>query len=405
MPLYKYKALDRTAKEINGTIEAANEKAAIGTLRGQGLRLLEIKETKGGGGGFSLPLPFLKKDKIKEAEIVGFTRQLATLLAAGLPLLRCLNILNEQIQNQKLKAIVNQISQDVQGGASFSDALAKHPIFNKLYINMVKAGEVGGVLEGIMNRLAVFGEKSLELKMKIKGAMTYPIIMMTVAVTVVSFLLVAVLPTFVNMFKEMKVQLPAPTLFVIGLSDFLVSFWWLLIIIVVGVIIGIKQYRKSPEGLYKTDKIKLKIPVFGQLGLKSATAQLTRTLGTLLQSGVPILQALQIVRETVPNEVIARVLDDVSESIAAGNTMSEPLAKAKIFDVMVPHMIAVGEETGAVDQMLIKIADQYDVIVDEMVAALSSMLEPFLIIFMGGAVGLIVMALFLPMFELINVVG
>lgn len=403
MPLYKYKAIDRTGKDVSGILEGPQEKAIIATLRGQGLRPLEIKETKGESEGFSIP--FLKKNKIKENEIVSFTRQISTLLSAGLPLLRCLNILTEQIQNQKLKAIVNQLSQDVQGGASFSEALAKHKIFDKLYINMVKAGEVGGVLEVIMDRLAVFGEKALDLKMKIKGAMTYPVIMLVVAVSVVSFLLVAVLPTFVNMFQEMKVQLPTPTLLVIGMSNIIIGYWYIILITGVIIFIAVKQYRKTPNGRLNLDKLKLKIPVFGPLGLKSSTAQWTRTLGTLMQSGVPILQALQIVRETMSNEVLAKVIDKVGENISAGNAMSEPIGKSKVFDTMVAHMIAVGEETGQIDQMLIKIADQYDVIVDEMVAALSSMLEPFLIIFMGGAVGLIVMALFMPMFELVSVVG
>jgi len=243
------------------------------------------------------------------------------------------------------------------------------------------------------------------LKMKIKGALTYPAIMATVAVGVVVFLLVGVLPTFVKMFESMKVDLPLPTRIVITASNFVKDFWYLVIAIFVGLIIGYKQYRKTKDGEFATDKLKLKLPVFGKLMLNSAIARFTRTLGTLIQSGVPIIQALGIVRETVGNEFIARAFDKVVVAIKEGESMSKPLHEANVVPPMVTHMIAVGEETGAVDQMLIKIANQYDVIVDETVAALSSMIEPLMIVFMGGAVGMIVMALFFPMFGLVDVVG
>lgn len=398
---FKYKALDRKGNDVSGIIEANNEKQAITKLKSQGIRPLEIKEYNPS----SLSLNIFNRTKVKKSEIVSFTRQLATLLNAGLPLLRCLNILSQQSKNSVFKKIISDVAHDVQGGLSFSESLAKHKIFDKLYVNMIKAGEAGGVLDVITDRLALFGEKDLELKTKIKGAMTYPVVMLVVALGVVSFLLIAVLPTFVTMFQEMNVMLPAPTLFVINLSNFLTNFWYIIIILFVLLFFALKQYRKSNTGRYNTDLIKLKIPVFGNLNLKAITAQFTRTLGTLLESGVSILQALKIVRNTVTNEVVARVIDDISESIGAGKSMSAPIDEKKVFDTMVAHMIAVGEETGSIDKMLIKIADQYDVIVDELVSALSSMLEPFLIIFMGGAVGLIVLALFLPMFELVSIVG
>ncbi len=402
MPLYAYTAFDKTNKEIKNQIEAANEQAASRKLREMGLRPVDIKLTKeksGAGGLFG-------GSKIKEQEIATFTRQMATLLDSGMPLLRGINLLAEQNENLAFKKVLTQIGADITSGKSFSEALAAHPkLFDKLYINMIKAGEVGGVLETVMDRLALFKEKDLELKMKIKGALTYPAIMALVAISVVTFLLVGVLPTFVEMFISMKVELPLPTKIVIATSDILKNFWYLVLMGIFGAGFGIKQYRKTPEGLYKTDQIKLKFPVFGKLMLNSAVARFTRTLGTLIQSGVPIIQALSIVRETVGNEHIARAFDKVVVAIKEGESMSKPLHEAHVVPPMVTHMIAVGEETGAVDTMLIKIANQYDVIVDETVAALSSMIEPIMLVFMGGAVGIIVMALFMPMFSLVSLVN
>ena len=402
MPLYAYTAFDKTNKEIKNQIEAANEQAASRKLREMGLRPVDIKLTKeksGAGGLFG-------GSKIKEQEIATFTRQMATLLDSGMPLLRGINLLAEQNENLAFKKVLTQIGADITSGKSFSEALAAHPkLFDKLYINMIKAGEVGGVLETVMDRLALFKEKDLELKMKIKGALTYPAIMALVAISVVTFLLVGVLPTFVEMFISMKVELPLPTKIVIATSDILKNFWYLVLMGIFGAGFGIKQYRKTPEGLYKTDQIKLKFPVFGKLMLNSAVARFTRTLGTLIQSGVPIIQALSIVRETVGNEHIARAFDKVVVAIKEGESMSKPPHEAHVVPPMVTHMIAVGEETGAVDTMLIKIANQYDVIVDETVAALSSMIEPIMLVFMGGAVGIIVMALFMPMFSLVSLVN
>ncbi|HON56687.1 MAG TPA: type II secretion system F family protein, partial [bacterium] len=322
MPLYAYTAFDKTNKEIKNQIEAANEQAASRKLREMGLRPVDIKLTKeksGAGGLFG-------GSKIKEQEIATFTRQMATLLDSGMPLLRGINLLAEQNENLAFKKVLTQIGADITSGKSFSEALAAHPkLFDKLYINMIKAGEVGGVLETVMDRLALFKEKDLELKMKIKGALTYPAIMALVAISVVTFLLVGVLPTFVEMFISMKVELPLPTKIVIATSDILKNFWYLVLMGIFGAGFGIKQYRKTPEGLYKTDQIKLKFPVFGKLMLNSAVARFTRTLGTLIQSGVPIIQALSIVRETVGNEHIARAFDKVVVAIKEGESMSKPL--------------------------------------------------------------------------------
>ena len=401
MAVFAYSAFDKSNKEVKGKLEAANEQLVSRKLREMGLRPVEIKETKGGDGGGK----FFGGGKVKEQEIATFTRQMATLLDSGMPLLRGINLLAEQNENPAFKKILGQISADITGGKSFSEALIVHPkLFDKLYINMVKAGEIGGVLETVLDRLAVFKEKDIELKMKIKGAMTYPAIMAIVALGVVTFLLVGVLPTFVDMFVSMKVELPLPTKIVIAASDFIKNYWYVVIGFVVGIVLVWKQMRKSNDGLYKTDALILKAPVFGKLILNTIIARFTRTLGTLIQSGVPIIQALSIVRETLGNEYIAKAFDKVIVAIKEGENISKPLHEEHVLPAMVTHMIAVGEETGSVDQMMIKIANQYDVIVDETVAALSTMIEPIMIVFMGGAVGTIVMALFFPMFSLVELV-
>lgn len=401
MPVFEYKAMDAAGKDIKGTLEAASEKLASTRLREMGLRPYEIKEKKeAAGGGIS----FLQRG-VKPEEIALFTRQMATLLDAGLPLLRALTILQDQAENPKLRELLATLSTDIQSGSSLSDALSKHKkSFTPLYVNMVKAGEIGGVLEKVLNRLAEFAEKDQALRTKIKGAMTYPAVMATVAITVVTFLLVKIIPTFAVMFTQMGVELPLPTKIVMGVSDFLVNYWWMCLVGGVAMVIFYKWYDQPGRGRMNMDKLRLKLPVFGDLILKVAISRFTRTLGTLVASGVPILQSIKIVKDTIGNEVLATVMDDVSASISQGETISKPLHKSKVFPLMVTHMIAVGEETGALDNMLTKIADNYDLIVDETVAALSSLIEPLMVVAMGGAIGIIVMAMFFPMFEMINLV-
>ena len=366
------------------------------------LRPYQITEKKDAGG--SNLLSFLKGG-VKEAEISLFTRQMATLLDAGLPLLRALTILQDQSENPKLRELMGNLSSDIQGGSSFSDALSKHKkIFAPLYVNMVKAGEIGGVLEKVLNRLAEFAEKESELRTKIKGAMTYPIVMGVVATSVVTFLMVKIIPTFATMFTSMGVELPLPTKIVMTISDFLVNYWWACILGGVGLVVGTKLYDQPGRGRLQMDKLRLKLPVFGDLILKVAISRFTRTLGTLVASGVPILQSIKIVKDTIGNEVLANVMDDVTASISQGETISKPLHRSKVFPLMVTHMIAVGEETGSLDNMLVRIADNYDLIVDETVSALSSLIEPLMVVAMGAAIGIIVMAMFFPMFEMINLV-
>lgn len=403
MPKFRYTAMDQGGDEVTGTLEAPSEDAVISQLRDQGYRPVEINEKS---ESFLSDIPLIGSSAADPEEIAIFTRQMATLLDAGLPLLRAVNVLEEQTENEDFKAILSKISQDIQGGSSFSEALAAHPdVFDDLYVNMVKAGEAGGVLDTVLERLAEFAEKRQELKGKIKSATMYPAIMFIIAILVVVFLLIFVLPTFISLFHEMDVQLPLPTRIVVGVSNFLINYWWLVLAGIVGFYFLYKWYYSTDSGEFNIDKMKLNIPVFGELFRKVQTARFARTLGTLVSSGVPILEAIDIVQDTIGNRVISDTMDDVHESISEGDTISEPLHESGVFAPMVTHMISVGEETGNLDGMLQRVADTYERQVDDTVEGLSSILEPILIVFMGITVGIIVMAMFFPMFQLVNVVG
>jgi len=404
MPKFKYEAMDSTGQEVTGTIEASGESAAVSSLRDQGYRPFEVNEIS--DGGFELNIPFISGPPVDQQEVALFTRQMATLLDAGLPLLRAVNIMKDQLDNEDFKDILDQVSQDIKGGASFSEALERHPdVFENLYVNMVKAGEVGGVMEAVLQRLADFAEKAQELRTKIKSATMYPAIMFCIAILVVVFLLIFVLPTFIDLFTEMGVELPLPTRIVISISDFLQHRWYVVLGMVFGASYAGKWYYGTDKGEYNIDKLKINLPVFGSLFRKVATARFTRTLATLVRSGVPILQAIDIVQDTIGNRVVAETMNEVRDSISEGDTISEPLHESGVFAPMVTHMISVGEETGSLDEMLGRIADTYEMQVEEMVEGLSSMLEPILILFMGIMVGTIVMAMFFPMFQLIAVVN
>lgn len=403
MPTYQYTAMDQGGDEVTGTLEAPSEDAVISQLKDQGYRPVDIREKT---ESFLSQLPLLGSAPADPDEIAIFTRQMATLLDAGLPLLRAVNVLEDQTENEEFKTVLQKISQDIQGGSSFSEALAAHPeVFDDLYVNMVKAGEAGGVLDEVLERLAQFAEKRQELQQKIKSATMYPAIMAIIAVLVVVFLLIFVLPTFTSLFREMNVDLPLPTLIVISVSNFLQNFWWLILMMIGGGYVIYTWWYDTDRGERIIDRMKLNVPIFGELNKKVQTARFSRTLATLISSGVPILEAIDIVQDTIGNRVIADTMDDVHESISEGDTISEPLHDSGIFPPMVTHMISVGEETGNLDEMLNRIADTYEMQVDEMVDGLSSMLEPILITFMGITIGVIVMAMFFPMFQLVNVVG
>ncbi|MGE5173410.1 MAG: type II secretion system F family protein, partial [Betaproteobacteria bacterium] len=326
---------------------------------------------------------------------------------AGLPLVQCLDILGNQTENKMLASVVTQVRTDVESGATFADALKKHPkVFDNLYVNMVAAGEAGGILDTILQRLAAYMEKFMKIKRQIKSAMIYPAIILFVAVAVVALLLVVVVPMLAAMFTEAGQALPLPTRIVIGVSNFLKGWGGLILLIaLVGAFVGLLQFRKTENGLRITDRIALKIPVAGSLIQRVAVAKFTRTLGTLLSSGVPILDGLLIVSRTAGNKVVEESIISTRQSVSEGKTLAEPLSKNQVFPPMVVQMIAVGEATGALDSMLNKIADFYDDEVDSAVAALTSMLEPILMIFLGTTVGFVIVAMYMPIFQMGAVVG
>ena len=345
--------------------------------------------------------------KIQDRDIVIFTRQLATMIDAGLPLVQCLDILGAQTENPTLAKTIVQVRTDVESGSTFADALKKHPkAFDNLYVNMVAAGEAGGILDTILQRLAAYMEKFAKIKKQIKSAMVYPAVILFVAVSVVALLLVVVVPMLAAMFAESGQALPLPTRIVVTASNFLKGWGGLSVLIVlVGLFIGIKQARKTEKGLRATDGIALKMPVAGDLIRKVAVAKFTRTLGTLMTSGVPILEGLLIVARTAGNKVVEEAILTTRQSVSEGKTLAEPLTKSKVFPPMVTQMISVGEATGALDSMLTKIADFYDEEVDGAVATLTSLLEPILMIFLGTTVGFVIIAMYMPIFQMGSVAG
>jgi len=343
---------------------------------------------------------------VKDKDIVVFTRQFATMIDAGLPLVQALEILSSQVENKTLSKTLQQVKADVESGATYADALRKHPrVFTELYVNMVAAGEAGGILDTILNRLASYIEKAMKLKKKVKGAMVYPIVVSTIAVGVIAVIMVFVVPTFTQMFATLGGTLPLPTRMVVNLSHFIAGPGGILALgAIVAFVIFIVQIRRTEKGKHTTDKILLKLPIFGPLINKVSVAKFTRTLGTLVSSGVPILDGLEITAKTSGNKVVEYAIMDVRKGVMAGKTLAEPITKAKVFPPMVTHMIAVGESTGALDSMLSKIADFYDDEVDAAVNNLTAAMEPMLMVFLGGSVGFIVVAMYLPIFRLITLI-
>jgi type IV pilus assembly protein PilC len=402
MPIFKWVAETRKGKTLKGEVEAADEKIARLQLKRRNLTVTKIKEKpKDLFEGVSFMQP-----KVKNKDIVIFTRQFSTMIDAGLPLVQGLNILAEQTENKTFRDILKTITRDVEGGSSLGEALKKHPkIFDQLFVNLVAAGEIGGILDTILQRLAAYIEKAEKLKGQIKGAMTYPVVVMAIAILVIAVILVFVIPVFEDMFASFGSALPVPTQIVVNLSRFLKgNIHWL---IMAGIAAGIifKKYRNSKSGRRATDSLLLKLPIFGQLLRKVAVARFTRTLGTMIGSGVPILDALEVVAKTAGNVILEEVIYDVRGSIAEGQTIAEPLSEADVFPSMVVQMISVGEATGALDTMLEKIADFYDDEVDAAVDALTSMLEPLLMVFLGGSIGGLVVAMYLPIFSMAAAMG
>jgi type IV pilus assembly protein PilC len=393
MPVFVWEGKLADGNIKKGEIEAESKASATMLLRRQ--RILPTK-IKGKPKQITL-----FEQKIKTKDIVIFTRQFSTMINAGLPLVQCLDILASQQPNPTFKKMLNQIKQDVEGGSTFADSLGKHPkVFDNLYVNLVAAGEIGGVLDTVLNRLAVYMEKNEALKNKVKSAMTYPIIVLCVAFGVVAVLMLFVIPTFQDMFTQFGSSLPGPTQLVVDLSHFFRNYWYLIFGVIILLIIALKWARKQEKGRYYTDKLALKLPIFGTLIQKVAVAKFTRTLGTMISSGVPIMDGLDITSKTAGNVIVENAIRAVRSAISEGRSMAEPLEQTGIFPGMVVQMISVGEATGAMDQMLSKIADFYDEEVDTAVEALTSALEPMLMVFLGGIIGFVVVAMYLPIFKM-----
>ena len=400
MSTFAYVGRTRQGSVKKGELTAKTREEAVDQLRKQNVVVTSLEEKSGKGGKFNFSLGSGLTDK----DLVVFTRQFGTMINAGLPLIQCLDILATQSENKVLRETVGDVKISVEGGSTFSDALRKHPrVFDDLYVNMIHAGEVGGLLDTILTRLAKHIEKAMKLKGQIKSAMVYPIAIMGVAVIVITVLMVWVIPIFAKMFAEMsggKVGLPGPTQIVIDVSNFFQSYIIHIVVAIAGAIYGIKRYRKTAKGRIVIDRLLLKVPVLGDIIRKASVAKFTRTLGTLITSGVPLLEGLGICARTSGNKVIEEALLGARISISSGKTISEPLAKSQVFPKMVTHMIAVGESTGALDAMLGKIADFYEDEVDQAVAAMTSLLEPMMMVFLGTVIGFIVIAMYLPIFSM-----
>jgi type IV pilus assembly protein PilC len=400
MPTFVYSARSATGEMQSGEIELKDRDAVVGFLRRQRMVPLKIDEKKAAIGipGFG--------SGVSTRDIVIFTRQFATMINSGLPLVQSLDILAKQSENKQLRKVIEQVLYDVESGQTLADSLRNHQkVFPELYVNMVAAGEAGGILDTILLRLAVFLEKADALKRKIKGAMIYPGVILTVAIGAVAILLIFVIPTFQTMFASAGIALPAPTQFVIFLSETLQTKWYVFVLAIVMTLVLLRQYYATPGGRLVLDRLLLNLPILGPLQRKAAIARFTRTLGTLVSSGVAILDGLEITAKTSGNRVLHDAIMESRASIAGGETISEPLKRSGVFPPMVVSMINVGEQTGGLDEMLTKIADFYDEEVDAAVEALLAAMEPLMIVFLGVIVGGMIVAMYLPIFDMIGAVG
>jgi len=399
MPTFEWKGRGRTG-DTAGVLVADSKDAAVAQLRRQQIVVTAVKEK-----GKEIAVPKWG-GRVPPQLIAIFTRQFSVMIDAGLPLVQCLEILGSQQEHKAFRRGLIQIRQDVEAGSSLADGMRKHPkIFNDLYTNMVAAGEAGGILDTILQRLAAYIEKAVKLNSQVKSAMIYPVAVISIAVIVVTIILWKVIPVFAALFKGLGAELPMPTRVVIALSNFIADFWWLVTLVLVSLVFGLRRYHATYKGKRVLDGIMLKIPIFGLLLRKIAVARFCRTLATLTSSGVPILDGLQITAKTAGNSIVEDAIMATRKSVEEGKTISEPLGDTDVFPTMVVQMIAVGEQTGALDTMLSKIADFYEDEVDNAVAGLMKLLEPVLIAFLGVAIGGIVIAMYMPMFTLIGQVG
>jgi type IV pilus assembly protein PilC len=405
MPSFKYTARNAQGKLVDGIVESPNQDALVKMLRSQGLLVTAITQDQGkaavGKRKFSI-----RRTRVSLDDLIIFSRQLATMVSAGLPLIESLDVLGDQLENPILRKVVIDVRKDVEGGSTFTAALEKHPkIFNQLYVSMVRAGEASGMLDSIMNQLAMYLEKAGSIARKVKSALVYPAVVSIIAVLIIIFILVKVIPTFESIYKSFDAQLPMPTQIIVYISRALRKFWFIWIAGFFGLSYLFKRYVNTPRGRWQFDTFKLNMPIFGDLFRKVAVAKFTRTLSTLVRSGVNILNALEIVAKTAGNVIVENAVNKTKNSIQQGETIAGPLAQTGVFPPMVTRMIDVGEKTGALEEMLNKISEFYEDQVDAAVSGLTSMLEPIMIAIMGVIVGGIVIAMYLPVFNMVNVVA
>lgn len=412
MAVFAFKAHDkRTNKEVSDSIEATSEVEAIATIKKKGFLPIEVREVRqksaknaaAGQAKSGGALSSFLGGGVKAKQVTLFTRQLSTLQDAGLPIVQSMQILTDMQRPGAFKMALGKVTEEVQSGTMLSEAMARYPrIWDRLYTNLVKAGEAAGALDVILRRLAEFREKAQTLKKKVIGAMIYPVAVLSIATIILSFIMIMIVPKFKQIFLDLGIPLPGLTQALISFSSFMGSYWWLLLMMIIGGVVGLKLFARTEKGAAILDRIMLRVPVLGMIIKKSSVARFTRTLGTLVTSGVGFLEALDITKSATPNVVVRNAIQSVRDSVKEGETVNEPLRRSGVFDDIVVNMIKVGEETGELDKMLMKIADTYDEEVDSAVAAMMSLLEPMLIVFMGGAVGFIVIALFIPLIKIIE---
>ena len=402
MAVFIWEAATKRGEVKKGEMDAADESVVRGLLRRQGFKSITVKKKP---KDIKEYLPFLKQ-KVKQKDVVVFARIFSTMINAGLPLIQCLDLLAQQEQNKTFANIITSVKEDIEGGSTLHDALNKYPaVFDELFINLVAAGESGGILDVVLNRLSNYMEKAMKLKSKVKGAMTYPASVLVISIAVVALLLLKVIPVFKKMFEGMGGELPGPTQFLVNASEFMQSYFLIMLAGVALAIYAFRRYYRTEKGRFTFDALVLKSPVFGPLLKKVAVAKFTRTLSTMMGSGVPILEGLNIVSKTAGNVIVENAIMKTRQGISEGRTIAEPLAETNIFPSIVVQMIAVGEATGALDAMLEKIADFYDDEVDVAVEAMTALLEPFMMVFLGGVVGGMIIAMYLPIFKMASVVG
>ncbi|MBN1828965.1 MAG: type II secretion system F family protein [Deltaproteobacteria bacterium] len=402
MPVYLWEGTTRKGEIKKGELEAADDRIARSQLRRQGIRPTSVKKKP---KDLLESIPFFRQ-KVKEKEIVIFARQFATMINAGLPIVQCMDLMRSEERNKTFGKIISTMKDDIEGGLSLSDALKKHPaVFDNLFVSLVAAGEAGGILDVILNRLSAYMEKAMKLKSKVKGAMTYPISVLVISIAVVTLLLYKVVPVFETMFASMGSALPAPTQLLIDASRFVQNYILFIIGFFIAAVVIFRRFYRTETGRLLVDRTILRAPIFGTLFRKVAVARFARTLSTMVSSGVPILDGIEIVSKTAGNKVVENALMKARKSISEGKAIAEPLLESGVFPTMVVQMIAVGENTGSLDAMLAKIADFYDDEVDTTVEALTSLLEPVMMVFLGGIVGSMIVALYLPIFSMAGAIG